>query len=166
MTKKTTKTETAGKTTQTTENLKKRGQTKMWTPSDIRGKYKLTVEQGQQAIQGANLKMGKHIIGGKITKVGLMMIGKWLKANPFPEIKKAEPREDGRVIQELVVSDSKPPNKRRLWVIDPSQQHGTKMTCHVQERMWNGHHKGMKLTCEKIGEDGDNPLWTSPPLNT
>jgi hypothetical protein len=138
-----------------------RGQTKTWTVSDFRAKHKLTIEQGQQAIQGAGLVMGKHIVDGKLNKIALMLLGKWLKANPFPKPIEAI-TEDGKIIKELVVADSRPPNERRLWVFEKGVEHGTKMVCHVQKKVWASHHKGMILLCEKI----DEGLYVHPPIRS
>ena len=149
------------KTPKATNGKKTRGQAKTWTVSDFRAKHKLTIEQGQQAIQGAGLVMGKHIVDGKLNKVALMLLGKWMKKNPFPEPVEIK-SEDGKVIKELVVADVKPPNERRLWVFEKGIMHGTKMVCHVQKKVWQSHHKGMILLCEKIGED----LYVHPPIRS
>jgi len=154
-TKKNTKTQTE------TNGKKTRGQTKTWTVSDVKAKHKLTDIQWLEMAQAIPLQPNKHIINGKLNKVALMIIGKWLKANPFPEPVDTVD-EHGKIIKELYACDSKPPNKLKLWMYDPSVQHGEKIICNVQEKVWQSHHKGMILLCEKIGEG----LYTHPPIRT
>ena len=141
-----------------TDGKKTRGQTKTWTVSDVKARHKLTDLQWLEMAKDIPLQPNKHIIDGKLNKVALMIIGKWLKNNPFPEPVE-EVTEDGRVIKELYVCDSKPPNERKLWAFDPSQQHGSKIIVNVNKKVWASHHKGMILMCEKI----DDRLYFHPP---
>jgi len=141
------------------DKKKTRGQTKTWDMNYVRGKYDLTVIQMQEVAK-ACLIPGKHTEGGRIKKIGLIEIGKYIKNNPFPS-REPEPDDDGRIIETLYTTVSKPPNKRRLWV---ARMHGDqyvseKMTCIVSEKIWEGCRDKVALECEKI----DEGLWRHPP---
>lgn len=142
------------------DKKKTRGQQKTWDMNYVRGKYDLSVEEAQIVAQKC-LTPGKHIKEGRILKIGLIEIGKYIKNNPFPK-KEAPPEDDGRIIETLYTTVKKPPNKRRLWVarMDGSNYTSGKMVCIVSEKVWEGCADKTPLQCEKI----DEGLWRHPPL--
>ena len=141
------------------DKKKTRGQQKTWDVNYVRGKYNLNQQQVQEVIK-ACLKPGKHLEGGRIKKIGLIEIGKYMKANPL-EKPTVKPNKKGVFVELLHTTVSKPPNRRKLWVyrMEDNGLPSEKMLCNVKEQIWENWKPHMPLECERISEG----LYVFPP---
>jgi len=145
--------------------------TKIYPVTHVLEKYNITPAQFQEIAQ-ESLNPQKHIQKAEdgsmgLTIQGLMMIGRTVKKrdratqavhdDKQDAIKKVEANAD--LIREIQVCEFKPPNKLKLWGIDPITS--TKVIINVPRKIHDGAKKGTMLLCERI----DDGLFSHPPLD-
>ena len=144
---------------ETKTKKKKPGNTRIYEVPYILNKYNLTPEAFQELAQelfvGAHIK---HVKSTGISSVGLMMIGKEMKARRKDKANALIKREvEAPIVRELIVCGV-PPNKNKLWCKCPHTE--SKVVVNVLRKVHESAKLNQPLICERIN-DG---LFVHPPM--